>query len=54
MRPTQIGTAEPRSGETHKQGIYLDRWGPNIKLVAKRGDQKGKVGEGHDQRGGVN
>ena len=48
----RVGLLNPLSGETHKQGMYLDRWTKQkISNIKKRLARK--VGEGHDQRGGV-
>ena len=48
----RMGLLNPLSGETHKQGMYLDRW-TKQKISNRKIDYLGKVGEGHDQRGGV-
>ena len=44
----KVGLLNPLGGETHKQGMYLDRWTKQKSITAKR-DKLGKVGEGHDQ-----
>ena len=48
----RVGLLNPLSGETHKQGMYLDRW-TKQKISNRKKRLLGKVGEGHDQRGGV-
>ena len=48
----RVGLLNPLCGETHKQGMYLDRWTKQKISNRKRG-LLGKVGEEHDQRGGV-
>ena len=46
------GLLNPFSGETYKEGMYLDRW-TKQKISNRKKRLAGKVGEGHDQRGGV-
>ena len=54
MRPTQSGTAEPTQWRD-TQARHVPGWidGPNKKSVTEKRGLLGKVGEGHDQRGGV-
>ena len=48
-----VGLLHPLRGETHKQGMYLDRWAKQkISSIKTRLARKGR--RGHDQRGGVN
>ena len=48
----RVGLLNPLSGETHKQGMYPDRW-TKQKISNRKKKIAGKVGEGHDQKGGV-
>ena len=48
----RVGLLNPLCGETRKQGMFLDRW-TKQKINNRKKNQLGKVGGGHDQRGGV-
>ena len=48
----RVGLLNPLSGETHKQGMYLDRW-TKQKISNRKKRFARKSREGHDQRGGV-
>ena len=50
--PRRVGLLNPLGGETHKQGMHLDRW-TKQKISNRKIKLARKVEEGHDQRGGV-